>query len=145
MSTFFSSFGSKTIVTLLFFGFLVSTFPVKALEPEPHPLDTFLTNVLNFKKPTGIRGTLRYVDRERQTIWLNWEERSDERPLFETGWLLVPGDAALEVHPTDPSQFEKLRQIPKGTAIEMVIQFDQEGNRRILSFQDLSLPPKVPL
>jgi len=141
MSAFFYSYSSMSIGTLLLFGLLISAFPVKALEPEPYPLDTFLTNILNFKQPTRIRGTLRYVDRERQTIWLNWEERSDERPLFETGWLLVPGDVALEVHPTDPSQFEKLQQIPQGTAIEMVIQLDPERNRRILSYQDLSLVP----
>jgi len=57
----------------------------------------------------------------------------------------VPGEATLAVHPTDPTQFDELQQIPKGTAIEMVIQLDQDGQRRILSYQGLSLPPKVPL
>lgn len=57
----------------------------------------------------------------------------------------MPGEATLAVHPTDPIQFDQLQQIPKGTPIEMVIQLDQDGHRRILSYQDLSLPPKVPL
>jgi len=57
----------------------------------------------------------------------------------------VPGEATLAVHPTDPTQFDQLQQIPKGTPIEMVIQLDQDGQRRILSYQDLSLPSKVPL
>ncbi len=57
----------------------------------------------------------------------------------------MPGEATLAVHPTDPTQFDQLQQIPKGTPIEMVIQLDQDGQRRILSYQDLSLPSKVPL
>ncbi len=36
---------------------LVVLTPAQALpQTEPHPLDTFLTDVLNFTKPTGIRG-----------------------------------------------------------------------------------------
>ena len=115
------------------------------LEPAPHPLDSFLTEILDFHDPTGIRGTLRYIDIEEQTIWLNWEQGSEDRPLFNTGWKLVPGDATLAVHPKNSEQFDELQQISKGTAIEMIIQLDQEGHRRILSFQDLSIPPKVPL
>lgn len=115
------------------------------LETEPHPRNTFLPNILNFQQPTGIRGTLRYIDTTERIIWFNWEQRSDARPLFDDGWGMVLGDATLAVHPTDSSQFEKLQHIPKGTTLEMVIQFDPEGNRRILSFQDLSSPPKIPL
>ena len=35
-------------------GLMTSALPATALEPEPHPLDTFLTNILNFREPTGI-------------------------------------------------------------------------------------------
>jgi len=124
---------------------MLTVLPVGAFEPEPHPLDTFLTNILNVKKPTGIRGTLRYIDLEGTIIWLNWYERSDDRPFFQTKWMPVPGDATLAVHPTDLNQFNELRQFSKGSPIEMVIQLDPDGKRRILSYHDLSQPPKIPL
>jgi hypothetical protein len=130
---------------VLLLGIMVAPFSATALEPEPHPLDTFLTNILNFQEPTGIRGTVRYIDKAEQNIWLNWEQRSDDRPLFDTGWKLVPEDTTLLVYPQDSAQYKELEQIARGTPIEMVIQFDQEGHRRILSYQNLSHPLKIPL
>ncbi|MDT7043163.1 hypothetical protein [Candidatus Nitronereus thalassa] len=124
---------------------MLISIPAGAFETEPHPLDTFLTNILNFKEPTGIRGTLRYINLEETIVWLNWNERSDDRPLFQTKWQPVPGDATLAVHPQDLDQFHKLRQFSKGAPIEMIIQFDSEGKRRILSYHDLTQPPKIPM
>ena len=126
-------------------GLMTSALPSTALEPEPHPLDTFLTDILNFREPTGIRGTVRYIDKAEQNIWLNWEQRSDDRPLFDTGWKLVPEDTTLLVYPQNPAQYQELEPMAKGTPIEMVIQFDKKGHRRILSYQDLSQPRKIPL
>jgi hypothetical protein len=137
----YSPFLGMVIVFVLVFSALPST----ALEPEPHPLDTFLTAILNFREPTGIRGTVRYIDKAEQNIWLNWEQRSDDRPLFDTGWKLVPEDTTLLVYPQDAAQYQELETIAKGTPIEMVIQFDPKGHRRILSYQDLSQGRKVPL
>lgn len=130
---------------VLLLGVMVCPFPVTALEPEPHPLDTFLTNILNFREPTGIRGTVRYIDRAEQNIWLNWEQRSDDRPLFDTGWELVPEGTTLLVYPQDTNQYQELEHVEKETPIEMVIQLDPKGHRRILSYKDLSQPRKVPL
>lgn len=124
---------------------LIATLAGAQLQPDPHPLDTFLTNILNFKEPTGIRGTFRDIDLEGTIIWLDWQERSDDRPYFQMGWKPVPGDATLAVHPKDLDQFYELQQFRKGAAIEMIIQLDPEGKRRILSYHDLSLPHKVPL
>ena len=124
---------------------MTSALPVTALEPEPHPLDTFLTNILDFHEPTGIRGTVRYIDQAEHNLWLNWEQRSDDRPDFNYGWKLVPEDTTLLVYPNDSAQYAELEHIAKGTPIEMVIQLDAEGHRRILSYQDLSQPRKVPL
>jgi hypothetical protein len=126
-------------------GLMLIPFPAPALEPEPHPLDTFLTAILNFREPTGIRGTLRYIDKEEQGIWLNWEQRSDDRPLFDTGWKLVPEGTTLLVYPQDSAQYQELEPLKKGTTIEMVIQLDEKGHRRILSYQDLSQGRKIPL
>jgi hypothetical protein len=123
----------------------IAAAPATALEPEPHPLDTFLTDILNFREPTGIRGTVRYIDQAEHNIWLNWEQRSDDRPLFNTDWKLVPEGTTLLVYPQDSTQYQELEHITKGTPIEMVIQLDPEGHRRILSYQDLSQPGKVPL
>jgi len=136
---------SRFLGMVVVFGIVFSTLPSTALEPERHPLDTFLTDILNFREPTGIRGTVRYIDKAEQNIWLNWEQRSDDRPLFDTGWKLVPEDTTLLVYPQDPAQYQELKLMTKGTPIEMVIQFDQKGHRRILSYQDLSQPRKIPL
>jgi hypothetical protein len=136
---------SRFLGTVIVFVLVFSALPSTALEPEPHPLDTFLTAILNFREPTGIRGTVRYIDKAEQNIWLNWEQRSDDRPLFDTGWKLVPEDTTLLVYPQDAAQYQELETIAKGTPIEMVIQFDQNGHRRILSYQDLSQGRKVPL
>ena len=35
--------------------------------------------------------------------------------------------------------------LQKGTAVELIIQLDSEGKRRILSFRSMSEPPEVPL
>ncbi len=126
-------------------GLLCSPVPTTALEPAPHPLDTFLTNILNFREPTGIRGTIRYIDEGEKNIWLNWEQRSDDRPDFNDGWKLVPEGTTLLVYPQDSRQYGELKPIAKGTPIEMIIQIDPEGHRRILSYQDLSQGRKFPL
>ncbi|RMH07519.1 MAG: hypothetical protein D6704_04965 [Nitrospirae bacterium] len=106
---------------------------------------TSLDKILDFHEPTGIRGTVQFIDIEGQTLWLNWEQRSDDRPLFKSGWWAVPGKPMLAVHPADTRQFEALQRIPRGTRLELIIQLDEEGKRRILSYKDLSLPPEVPL
>ena len=136
---------TKLFGMIVLLGLMLTPFPATALEPEPHPLDTFLTAILNFREPTGIQGTLRYIDIAEQGIWLNWEQRSDDRPLFDTGWKLVPEDTTLLVYPQDSDQYQELEPMEKGTPIEMVIQFDQKGHRRFLSYQDLSQGRKVPL
>ena len=115
------------------------------LETEPHPLDTFIKGITNFSQPTAIRGTVRYIEKDRQTLWLNWEQRSDERPLFESGWKLVPGDATLAVQPRDSEQWEKLSTLSKGLPLELIVQDDGKGHRHILSYEDISGPPKIPL
>ena len=127
------------LVLLVFLG------PGPAMaQTEPHPLDTFLTDVLNFTNPTGIRGTIRYIDFDGPVLWLNWHQRSSD-PSFEMGWHTVPGEAMLAVHPHDSESIVDLRALRKGTAVELIIQLDSEGKRRILSFRSMSQPPKVPL
>ena len=136
---------SRSLGMAIVLGLITSALPASALEPAPHPLDTFLTNILNFREPTGIRGTVRYIDKEEKNIWLDWEQRSDDRPLFDTGWKLVPEGTTLLVDPKDATQYEELEPLEKGTPIEMIIQLDPEGHRRILSYQDLSQGRKIPL
>jgi hypothetical protein len=131
------------MIYLAFFLFALAA-PAQ-LETEPHPFDSFLKDILNFQEPTGIRGTLRYLEEDQETLWLNWDERSDDGPLFTTGWKLVPGEAILAVRPQDAEQWEQLRQLSKGTRLELIIQENDKGHRLILSYRDLSASPKVPL
>ena len=79
-------------------------------------------------------------------LWLNWIERSDDEPGFETGWYGVPGEALLAVHPRLSDPLIDLRTLRNGDAAELVIQRDSGGGkRRILSFRDMSRSPSVPL
>ncbi len=130
---------------IIVLGLMTSAISSNALEPAPHPLDTFLTNILNFREPTGIRGTIRYIDTAEKNIWLDWEQRSDDRPSFNEGWKLVPEGTTLLVYPEDSAQYQELEPLVKGTPIEIIIQIDPEGHRRILSYQDLSQGRKVPI
>ena len=84
------------------------------------------------------------IDKGGQGICLNWEQRSDDRPSFDTDWKLVPEDTTLLVYPQDSAQYQGLKRIAKGTPLKMVIQSGEKGHRRILSYQDLSQPRKVP-
>ena len=143
--SFLSSFSSRNFVFGSILVLLLTSSPATALEPEPHPLDTFLTNILNFREPTGIRGTVRYINKGEKNIWLDWEQRSDDRPAFDTGWKLVPEGTTLLVYPQNATQYEELQLMKNGTPIEMIIQLDPEGHRRILSYQDLSQGRKIPL
>ncbi|MYD31663.1 MAG: hypothetical protein F4201_06070 [Nitrospira sp. SB0677_bin_15] len=130
---------------LLILVLLVVLTPAPAIaQTEPHPLDTFLTDILNFTKPTGIRGTVQYIDFDGPVLWLNWHQRSGD-PSFEMGWHPVPGEAMLAVHPHDLDSIVDLRTLRKGTAVELIIQLDSDGKRRILSFRRMSEPRDVPL
>ncbi len=113
-------------------------------QTEPHPLDTFLTDILNFTNPTGIRGTIRHIDFDGPVLWLDWHQRSGD-PSFAMGWQAVPGEAMLAVHPRPADGIVDLRSLKKGTAVELIIQLDSEGKRRILSFRPMSRPRDVPL
>lgn len=130
---------------LLVAVFLVSLVSAPAAaQTEPHPLDTFLTDILNFTNPTGIRGTIRYIDFDGPVLWLNWHQRSSD-PSFAMGWQAVPGEAMLAVHPRPADGMVDLRSLRNGTAVELIIQLDSEGKRRILSFRPMSQPRDVPL
>lgn len=140
----FSIFLHLSFVICLGLG-LTAVIAHAQLETEPHPLDTFIKGITNFSEPTGVRGTVRYIEKDRETLWLNWKQRSDARPLFETGWNFVPGDATLAVQPRDSEQWEKLLNLSNDLPLELIIQDDGKGHRHILSYEDISGGPKVPL
>lgn len=135
----------KGMLALVLLVVLVPAPTLAQHQTEPHPLDTFLTNVLNFTRPTGIRGTIRSIDFDGPVLWLNWHQRADDPPLYETGWHTVPGEALLAVHPHPFESIVDLRALRNGTAVELIIQLDSHGKRRILSFRAMSRPPDVPL
>lgn len=132
-------------ILLIIFVSLLPLLATAQVEDVPDPFDSFLKGVLDFHEPTGIRGTLRYIEQEEQIIWLNWEERSDDRPLFQGGWHVIPGEATLAVHPANAEQFAALQKLPTGTALELIIEAGEQGKRQILSFRDRTTPPKIPL
>ena len=112
-------------------------------EPKPYPPDALLKGILDFHEPTALRGRTLYTDGKKQIIWFDWVQLSENRPSFKKGWQLVPGEWTIAVHPLNQAQFYDLQQMAEGTILELIIQLDQEGIRRILSFQELALLPKV--
>jgi hypothetical protein len=58
---------------------------------------------------------------------------------------MIPGEATLAVHPANAEQFAAMRELPTGTALELIIEAGEKGKRRILSFRDRATPPKIPL
>jgi len=115
----------------------------RPLQPEPYPPDSLLKGILDFREPTAFRGKVFYINQTEQIIWVEWLQLSLDRPSFEKGWKLVPGEWTIAVQPLNQSQFYDLQQMAEGTVLELVIQLDHEGLRRILSFQELALLPKV--
>jgi hypothetical protein len=125
-------------------GLLLCAITVHAQpEPNPYPPDSLLKGILDFHEPTAIRGRIPYIDKKKQNIWVDWAQLSVERPSFEKGWTLVPGEWTIAVQPLNQAQFYDLQQMAKGTVLELVIQVDQEGVRRILFFHELARLPKV--
>ena len=114
-------------------------------QTEPHPLDTFLTNVLNFTNPTGIRGTIRYIDLRRTGPLVELASTRRRSAVIRNGMAHGPGEALLAVHPHPSESIVDLRALRNGTAVELIIQLDSHGKRRILSFRAMSRPPDVPL
>ena len=113
------------------------------LAPEPYPPDALLKGILDFHEPTALRGNLLYIDRKKQIIWLDWAQVSEDRPSFKKHWKLVPGQWRVAVYPLNQAQFYDLQQMTIGATLQIVIQLDHDGLRRILSFQELELLPKV--
>lgn len=136
--------GSKGGGIFLVFCLAFGIFSAEAQkEPEPFPPDALLKGILDFHEPTALRGRLLYINKKEQIIWLDWAQVSEDWPSFEKGWKLVPGEWRVALYPFNQAQFYDLQQLPRETAIELVIQLDHEGHRRILSFQKLAHLPKV--
>ncbi len=85
------------------------------------------------------------MDTDEHILWLNWEERSDDRPLFHKGWKSIPGEALLAIHPFDHEQFTNLNTVATGTRLQLIIQEISKGKRQILSWQSMQGPPKTPI
>ncbi len=139
-------FAPQCLGILIFVWFSCVLVSAKAeIDLVPYPPDALLKGVLDFGEPTALRGEIFYIEPEKQTIWLDWVQVSEDRPFFEKKWQLVPGEWRIAVFPLNQAQFYQLQQLAKGTVLELVIQVDQEGLRRILSFQSIPGYPKVHL
>jgi len=84
------------------------------------------------------------IDQTEQAVWLDWDRRLEEDPAGNT-WRQLEGDWMLLVYPKDAAQFDALKEIPRGTRLQLVIQTNEKGRRLILSYGDPTLPPERPL
>lgn len=135
--------GIKVLAVLLLVSIFWSSPTRAGEEPQPYPPDALLHGVLDFREPTGIRGRLLFVDHGKQTVWLEWAQVAVAGTSSRKRWKRVPNEWNLAIQPLNQSQFYDLQQLPDGTLLEVVIQLDREGSRRILSFEKLVRLPKV--
>lgn len=135
------------IMTLSIMICMVSLGGIRVGTPNAstHSPKALVQHILDFQEPTGIRGTLRYMDLDEQILWLNWEERSDDRPWFYSGWKPVSGEALLAIHPLDHEQFTTLKTVATGTRLQLIIQEILKGKRQVLSWQPVPASPKTPI
>lgn len=111
---------------------------------ERAPREPSFQEKLDFTEPTVIRGRLRMVDRDEGAIWLDWEQRLEERSMFPKGWTSIKDGSILLLYPRDRNQFRALDRLPTGTALEMVVQLTDDDRRRILSFKNLDESSGLP-
>jgi hypothetical protein len=68
-----------------------------------------------------------------------------ETPAGARRWERVEGNYLVVFYPTDIAQQERIRNIPPGSMLELVVQQDDQGRRRILSIDEPTDSPKLPL
>jgi hypothetical protein len=85
---------------------------------------------LRFDVPTRVEGRFLLTDTYDEAIWLELTKvRAEQR------WLLVPHTVQLLLYARDPSMMELFRKLPRGTALRLTIQTDQEGKRWIVELE----------
>lgn len=144
--------GSST--SLRWFLFLIIFLPLRAaaepqqepllVPPETFPFDSQLA-VLDFTHPTPIQGRIRMVEATEQAVWFDWDDRLEEGASGTQRWVRLEGDFLILLHAKDQEQFAKLKDLRPGTRIQFIVQAGEGGRRIILSVEEPTTAPRIPL
>ena len=121
-----SAVGTSLLIALLLWG------PI--LVQEAPPLPGFFDEIIRqmkFEQPTRIVGRFRSLDGYEDAVWIDWTHLYDG-----TGWRVVRSQAMFKVLPRDAGMMEFFRALKQGTSLNMTVQQDQDGNRRIIELDE---------
>jgi hypothetical protein len=88
---------------------------------------------------------VRFFDSSDGGLWLDWDAELAETPSGGRRWERIEGNYLVVFYPKDIAQREQIRSIPPGRVLQLVVQQDDQGRRRILFFDELTDSPKLPL
>ncbi len=98
--------------------------------PEsPEALDIPIDQ-LRFDALARAEGRLLILDTYDEAIWVQLTRYYDEGR-----WLPVQHEVQLLVYARDPDMMDFFRKMPQGTVLRMVIQYDENGKRRVLELE----------
>ncbi len=117
---------------------------IAVFPEERSPFDAGLA-LLDFHEPTTIQGRVRLIDEAEEAVWLDWEMRLDVSVPNRKEWRSIEGEFLLLLYALDSEQFARLKLVEAGTRLLLIVQSDEDGRRRILTYQDARLPPRFPL
>ena len=99
---------------------------------QPEEFDRIIQQ-MKFEKPTRIVGRLQSFDGYEDAIWIVWTHVHDG-----TRWRDLRNDNEMmfKVLPRDPGMMDFFRKLKPGTSLNLTVQMDADGNRRVLSLDE---------
>jgi len=121
-----------TLLPILFVAGIIGT--ASGQEPLPPDLQVPLQSIIQemrFEQPTKIMGRLVAMDAYENAIWVEWTYRHDG-----SRWIPLDGGRQFKVFPRNDGMMEYFRALKPGASLRLLIQADEDGNRRVLEIDE---------
>lgn len=103
----------------------------EVLPPELQvPFDSIIQE-MRFEKPTRIMGVFVMLDAYDNAVWIEWTYRRDGGR-----WVPIGGHRQFKVLPRNPGMMELFKALKPGANLQLTIQADEDGNRRVLELDE---------
>jgi hypothetical protein len=122
----------SVLLPLFFAAEMIGT--VSAQEPLPPELQAPFESIIQemrFEKPTKIMGRLVAMDAYEKAIWVEWTYRHDGNR-----WIPLDDQRQFKVFPRNEGMMEYFRALKLGANLRLLIQADEDGNRRVLEIDE---------